>query len=79
MRRNVKVKALSTRLPVRKTGKSASASPRRAYPAWIDAEEGMAIALPAVTKHLRAALVLRTVSKRKSANPRSSTDDPGVR
>lgn len=79
MRRNVKVKALSTRVPLRKAAMSASAASRRTFPAWIDAEDGAAFSVSAVSPRVRDALILRTVSKKKSANPRSASDGPGAR
>jgi hypothetical protein len=78
MRRNVKVKALSTRLPVRKAATSASAAARRPFPAWIDATDGATFSATAVTPRLRSALVLRLVQK-KSPNPRSAAHGPGAR
>ena len=78
MRRNIKVKALSTRVPVRKAALSASAASRRPFPAWIDANDGPAFPVT-VTPRVRNALVLRTVSKKKSANPRTASDGAGAR
>lgn len=81
MRRSVKIRALSTRVPLRKTGKGPSASARRAFPAWIDADEGD-VAFPAkagVTPRVRDALVLRTVSKKKSSSAKGSSDASGAR
>jgi hypothetical protein len=78
MRRNIKVKAVSTRVPLRKAAMSASATARRPFPAWIDASDGAAFSVTAVTPRLRSALVLRTVQK-KSANPRSAVHGPGAR
>ena len=68
MRRTVKVKALSTRVPLRKTAKIASGTTRRPFPAWIEADEGT-VAFPAkagATPRVRDGLVLRAVSKKKS-------------
>lgn len=68
MRRSLKVKTLSTRTPLRKTAMSASAAARRAFPAWIVADES-GVAFPAkaaVMPRVRDALVLRKVSNRKS-------------
>jgi hypothetical protein len=69
MRRNVKVKSLATRVPLRKAAMSASAAARRAFPAWIDAADGTTFAAM-VMPRVRSALVLRTVQK--SAHPRSA-------
>jgi hypothetical protein len=71
MRRNLKVKAVSTRIPLRKAATSATAAARRPFPAWIDAADGTTFSAVAVTPRLRSALVLRTVQK-KSVNPRSA-------
>ena len=57
---------------------SASAASRRNFPAWIDAGEGAAFSVTAVTPRVRDALILRKVQK-KSANPRSASDGPGAR
>jgi hypothetical protein len=78
MRRNVKVKSVSTRVPLRKAATSANAAARRPFPAWIDAADGAAFSATTVTPRLRSALVLRTVSKKKSVNPRSAAHGPGA-
>jgi hypothetical protein len=69
MRRPVKVKALSTRVPLRKAAASASPASRRAFPAWIAADEsGVAFtAKSGAMPRVRDGLVLRTVSKKKSS------------
>lgn len=80
MRRHVKVKTFSTRVPLRKAAMSATAAGRRTFPAWIDAAaEGPAFSATAVSARVRDALVLRTVRQKKSANPRSAFDGPGAR
>jgi hypothetical protein len=81
MRRAVKVKALATRVPLRKSALSASAASRRAFPAWIDAE-AEAVAFPArtaATPRVRDALVLRTVSKNKNSSARGTTHGNSAR
>ena len=80
MRRTVKVKALATRLPIRKAALTASPAARRPFPAWIDASEG-AVAFPAavVTPRVRDGLVLRTVAKKSSAKSKGPNDAPGAR
>ena len=80
MRRAPKVKTPASRMPLRKAAVTASAASRRPFPAWISADEGTA-ALPAVavTVRVRDGLVLRTVSKKKTANPKSSSGSHGVR
>jgi hypothetical protein len=79
MRRNVKVKSASTRVPLRKAATSATAAARRPFPAWIDAADGATFSATAVTPRLRSALILRTVVSKKSANPRSAAHGPGAR
>jgi hypothetical protein len=67
MNRPDKVKAL-VRVPPRKTALTASPASRRAFPAWIAADEGD-VAFPARTAaapRVQDGLVLRTVSKYKS-------------
>jgi hypothetical protein len=74
MHRPVKVKALATRVPRRKSASSGSDAARRAFPAWIEADEGV-VALPAkagAMPRVRDALVLRTVSKNKSSRTKAS-------
>jgi hypothetical protein len=68
MRRAVKVKALATRVPLRKAALSATSAARRPFPAWIDANEG-AVAFPArtATPRVRDGLVLRAVKQKKSS------------
>ena len=81
MRRPIKVKALATRIPLRKTAKTASASSRRPFPAWIDPEEG-GVAFPAkagATPRVRDGLVLRTVSKKKSSGAKGARHADGAR
>jgi hypothetical protein len=75
MRRAVKVKALSTRVPLRKTARSASSTPRRPFPAWIEADEGVVAfsAKSAATPRVRDGLVLRAVSKKKSTLTKGSS------
>jgi hypothetical protein len=77
MRRNTKVKAAANRTPLRKSALSASAASRRAFPAWIDANDGSTFS--AVTARVRDALVLRTVNRKKSAASRSTSHEPGAR
>ena len=72
--RRVKVKTLATRIPLRKAAMSASAASRRAFPAWIVADEG-GVAFPAkaaVTPRVRDGLVLRRVSKKKASKARAA-------
>ena len=74
MHRSVKVKALATRIPLRKTVTSGTAAARRGFPAWIEADEG-GVAFPAriaATPRVRDALVLRTVSKKKIIRAKGS-------
>ena len=80
MRRALKIKAAASRMPLRKAALTASAASRRPFPAWISADDG-AVAFPAVavTLRVRDALVLRTVSKKKSANAKKSSGPHGAR
>ena len=81
MRRVPKVKNPSTPVSQRKTAMSASAAARRAFPAWIVADEN-GIAFPArtaVVPRVRDALVLRTVSRPKSSRTKSPSDAHGAR
>ena len=70
MRRPIKVKSLSARVPLRKAAVNDSAAARRAFPAWIVADEGGVAfsARGAAVPRVRDALVLRTVSKKKSSS-----------
>lgn len=85
MRRVAKIKALATRLPIRKAAMSASAVSRRPFPAWIVADEsGIAFPAKVVTPRVRDGLVLRTVTKKKgsAAKPtgaKGSNDAPSGR
>jgi hypothetical protein len=81
MRRIPKVKALSTRVPLRKAAMSAAALSRRPFPAWIAADEGGVAfsAKPAVSPRVRDGLVLRLVSKKKHFPARSLPDAHGGR
>lgn len=81
MRRIPKVKALSTRVPLRKAAMSAAALSRRPFPAWIAADEG-GVAFPAksaVMPRVRDGLVLRVVSRKKHLSPRATSDAHGGR
>jgi hypothetical protein len=81
MRRATKVKSLPTHVPLRKTAVSASAAVRRAFPAWIVADENE-IAFPAkasVMPRVRDALVLRTVARKNSSSAKGSSDVHGAR
>lgn len=81
MRRVVKVKSLSTRVPLRKSALSATAAARRAFPAWIVADEN-GVAFPArvgAIPRVRDALVLRTVSKKKVSSAKGSSDGDRAR
>jgi hypothetical protein len=76
MRRLPKVKALSTRVPLRKAAMSAAALSRRPFPAWIVADEGGVAfsARGAVSPRVRAGLVLRAVAKKKHLSSRALPD-----
>ena len=78
MRRTVKVKALSTRVPLRKAAMTASAASRRPFPAWIVDDAGVAFSARTVTPRLRQGLVLRVVAKKKNAGAKHLPDARGV-
>jgi hypothetical protein len=83
MRRTAKIKAVSTRVPLRKSALSASAAARRPFPAWIVADEsGVAFTARSFAQpRVRDALVLRTVAKKKTAgaSTKRSSDVHGAR
>jgi hypothetical protein len=81
MRRVVKVKTPASHVPLRKAAMSASAASRRAFPAWIaDDESGIAFpARAAAMPRVRDALVLRTVSRKKSSSTKGSSHGDGMR
>lgn len=79
MRRAVKIKALATRVPLRKAATSASPAARRGFPAWIDANE-TSVAFPArVMPRVRDGLVLRAVRTKKPAKPENPAHGPSAR
>jgi hypothetical protein len=60
-------KISSSRMPLRKV--AAALLDRRSYPAWIDADSGIAFSAASsglVTARVRDSLVLRLVAKRKN-------------
>ena len=67
--RRTKIKAASTRVPLRKSALSATAAARRPFPAWIVADEsGVAFTARSFAQpRVRDALVLRTVAKKKAS------------
>lgn len=78
MRRALKVKALATRVPLRKAALSATSAARRVFPAWIDANEGgVAFPAKAATPRVRDGLVLRVVRTKKSAKPETTDGRSG--
>lgn len=85
MRRAAKIKAVLTRVPLRKAALSSSPAARRPFPAWIVADES-GVAFPArapVTPRVRDGLILRTITKTNKAGAKStrgkgSNDAPGV-
>lgn len=80
MRRNVKVKAHASRVLLRNAATSATAAARRSFPAWITADDqGVAFPARAAIPRVRDGLVLRTISKTKSAKSKSSRHGPGAR
>jgi len=76
LRRAVKVKALATRVPLRKAALSASPAARRPFPAWIDAAETVVtFPVKTATPRVRDGLVLRIVSKKKKPSKTPSPTD----
>jgi hypothetical protein len=74
-------KITAARLPRRKTAVGAAAV-HRAFPAWIDAEQGLAFSAhtaPAVTARVRAGLVLRAIVAANPKRLRHSSDARGGR
>ncbi len=67
MRRHPKISA--ARLLVRKV-----AAVRSAYPAWIDAEQGLSFAATQVMPRVRDGLVLRLVNPKKPGSGRGHSD-----
>jgi hypothetical protein len=79
MRRIAKVTA--ARLPLRRAATGLAAL-RRPFPAWIDAEQGLAFSAltgTTVTARVRSGLVLRSVSSPQPKQPRRSDDVRGTR
>ncbi len=79
MRRIAKVSA--AQLPLRRAA-SGRVAVRRAFPAWIDAEQGLdfaALATPAASSRVRIGLVLRAVPAPQSKQLRRSHNVRGVR
>lgn len=76
-----KVKALVTRVPVRKAATSSSSAARRSFPAWIDASErGVTFSAAAsVSTRVRDGLVLRAVAKGKAVQSKKGAHGPGAR
>lgn len=74
-----KVKTLVTRMPLRKAAMSAAAASRRAFPAWIDADERAVTFAATAVPRVRDALVLRTVARKKTAAAKNSPDAHGAR
>ena len=79
MRRTVKVKALSTRVPLRKTALAVSAISRRPFPAWIVDDAGSAFTARGVSHRVRAGLVLREVAKNKKSGAKRLSNAHGAR
>ena len=72
MRRTAKI--ANSRIPLRKSVTSASASARRSFPAWIDAGEATApfAATRMAVPRVRDGLVLRTVVTREAGARRGA-------
>jgi hypothetical protein len=64
---------------VRASLRQVAAALRPAFPAWIDADQGLAFSATVVTPRVRDGLVLRLVEGRKSHALRSHPYAPGAR
>jgi hypothetical protein len=76
MRNSAKVKTSAAHVLLRKSAMSANAAARRAFPAWIVADEN-GVAFPAkasATPRVRDGLVLRTVRRKKSSSAKGSSN-----
>jgi len=85
MRRTTKVKIAVARVPLRQAATPtvvAPAAPRRAFPAWIDANErsvAPVVTAKSATSRVRDGLVLRIVGLKKSAHVRKPSHGAGAR
>jgi len=67
-------------LLLRKAAVTTAPASRKSFPAWIAADEsGVAFPAITVTPRVRTALVLRLVTKNKSAKPKGASDGHGAR
>ena len=64
---------------VRASLRQVAAALRPTFPAWIDADQGLAFSATVVTPRVRDCLVLRLVEGRKSHSLRHHTYAPGAR
>lgn len=64
---------------VRASLRQVAAALRPAFPAWIDAESGLAFSAAVALPRVRDCLVLRLVEGRKPHPRRPSSDGPGAR
>ena len=80
MRPAPKVKALATRVPLRKAAMTDSTASRRPFPAWIVADDcGVVFSAKIVTPRVRDGLLLRAVKKRAAGTAKPSSDVRGTR
>ncbi len=77
MNRSAKAKVSAVRASLRKV--AAALVLRPAFPAWIDAEQGVAFSASVVTPRVRDCLVLRLVEGRKSPSLRNPSYAHGAR
>ena len=79
MSRAPKIKIVAARMLAPKAPRIAAGA-RRAFPAWIDADErGVAFSAKAVMPRVRDGLVLRMVGRAKQPVPKKSAHGPGAR
>ena len=81
MSRAPKIKIVAARMLAPKASRMIGATTRRAFPAWIDADErAVSFNATAVMPRVRDGLVLRMVGRTKPAAPsRKSAHGPGAR
>lgn len=78
MRPSTKITVSVARFPLRKAAAS-TAAPRRAFPAWIDANDAGAVPNLTVTPRVRDGLILRVVPKGKPVSSKGASHGSGAR
>jgi len=77
MKNSAKAKVSAVRTSLRQV--AAAFALRPAYPAWIDADSGLAFPATTVTPRVRDSLILRLVQPKKSLTPRQASYAHGAR